>query len=149
MDTSPETLQLSPAHALAIRAHVPMAGLPAFFGAAFAELAALAGTQMAGPPFAMYHVVSAADVDVSAVVPLRAPVAARGRAVALELAGGPAVQVRHVGPYEELGATYASLDRWLAAHHRTRADAVREVYLTGPEVPPARRVTLVIQPLGA
>jgi effector-binding domain-containing protein len=63
------------------------------------------------------------------------------------LDGGPAVQVKHIGPYEDLGQTYVILEKWLEQHHRTRAGAVREVYLSGPAVPPAEHVTVVIQPL--
>jgi effector-binding domain-containing protein len=61
------------------------------------------------------------------------------------------VQIRHVGPYDQLGPTYAAIGRWIEEHHRARADAVREVYLTSPqEVPdPAAWVTLVVQPLQA
>lgn len=151
MDTSPETVTLSPGPAIAIRDELAVADLPAFFGAAFHELAACAGDRIAGPPFARYHQFDAERVDVEAVVPVREPVEVRGRVASIALGGGPAVQIRHVGPYEELAGTYASIEQWMQQHHRTRADAVREVYLTDPgAVPdPAKWETLVIQPLTA
>jgi hypothetical protein len=40
-----------------------------------------------------------------------------------------------------------SLDHWLEDHHRARAAAIREVYLSEPTLPPSDHVTLVIQPL--
>jgi AraC family transcriptional regulator len=79
MDTSPDLVELPPGPGIAIRAHVPITGLPAFFAGAFAELATCAGDEIAGPPFAIYHAFDSEDVDVSAVFPLRAPVTASGR----------------------------------------------------------------------
>jgi effector-binding domain-containing protein len=149
MDTPPELVELAPGPAVAIRAHVSITDLPAFFAGAFAELAACAGDQLAGAPFAIYHAFDPKDVDVTAVFPLHAPVTPSGRVVSIRLDGGPAVQVKHVGPYEDLGQTYGLLEKWLAQHHRTRAGAVREMYLTGPSVPPTEQVTVVVQPLAA
>jgi AraC family transcriptional regulator len=149
MDTQPEITQLAPGPAIAIRTQLAIGELPRFFGEAFHELFAQGGSQMAGPPFARYHDIRDGRVDVEAILPLRSAIPGAGRVVALQLAGGPAVQIRHVGPYDELHATYATIEHWLADHHRDRADAVREVYLTSPgEVPdPANWVTLVIQPI--
>jgi effector-binding domain-containing protein len=149
MDTPPEITTLAGGPALAIRAQVAIADLPGFFGGAFAELFHRAGGQAAGPPFARYHRVGPVDTDVEVIVPVRARVSGEGRVHAIDLEGGPAVQIRHVGPYDQLHTTYEAVDRWIADHHRERADAVREVYLTSPqEVPdPASWVTLVIQPL--
>lgn len=151
MDAAPEMVTLAGTPAIAIRTQLTQAELPAFFGRAFGELAACARDRGAGPPFARYHRADASGFDVEAVLPVRAPVAVSGRVAAIELAGGPAVQIKHVGPYDQLMPTYAALDRWLAEHHQARADAVREVYLTNPaeEPDPADWVTLVIQPVAA
>ena len=148
MDSKPETIQLAPGPALEIRAQVPQRDLPEFFGAAFHELAALAGDQLGGSPFAIYHAFDS-TIDVSAVVPLRGRVEPRGRVSAIDLPGGPAVQIKHVGPYEDLGETYRSLQDWLESNHRTREGDVREIYVSMPTVPPADQVTYVIQPLHA
>lgn len=147
MDTAPELVDLRPSLGIAIRERVPVSQLPAFFGAAFTELGALGGAQAAGPPFAIYHAFDREAVDVSAAMPLRAQVAATGRVVPIELAGGPAIQVTHVGPYDELSATYGAIEKWIADHHRQRAGAPREIYMTMPTVPATQQVTLVVQPL--
>ena len=149
MDTRPETITLTPGPALAIRDQVATEGLPAFFGGAFPELFACAGAQAAGPPFARYHHFDVKTVDVEVIVPVRAPVAGTGRIHAIELTGGPAVQIQHVGPYEQLSETYATMERWIADHHQVRTDAIREVYLTSPgEVrDPGQWITLVVQPV--
>lgn len=149
MDTVPEVVELPAGPAIGIRAQLTIAELPRFFGEAFCELSACGGDQIAGPPFAAYHGVSPDRIDVEALLPLRSTVPARGRVRATTLAGGPAVQIRHIGPYEELGATYASIGRWLASHRRAAAGPVREIYLSEPSVPATERVTLVVQPLRA
>ena len=149
MDSKPEVIQLAPGPGLAIRAQLPQRDLPDFFGGAFHELVACAGDQIAGPPFAIYHSFDPVTIDVSAIVPVRNKVAPRGRVIAIELAGGPAVQIKHVGPYEDLGETYRALQDWLERNHRTREGAVRELYVSMPTVPPAEHVTYVIQPLHA
>ncbi|MBS1120586.1 MAG: AraC family transcriptional regulator [Deltaproteobacteria bacterium] len=147
MDTEPEITNLQSGPAIAIRAQLATAELPRFFGSAFGELAACGADQIAGPPFAIYHSFDPAHIDVEAVMPLRSPVAPRGRITPIVLAGGPAVQIRHVGPYEELGTSYTTIQHWMEEHHHAKAGPVREVYLSPPTVPPAEHVTLVIQPL--
>lgn len=147
MDTAPEVIQLQPTPAIAIRARLAVTELPRFFGEAFRELAACGADQIAGPPFAVYHSFDPEHIDVAAVMPLRGDVEPRGRVERIELAGGPAVQVQHVGAYEELGATYESIEHWVDDHHSHKAGPVREVYLTPPTVPAAEQVTLVIQPI--
>ena len=147
MDTPPELVELTPSLGVAIRDRIPLRQLPAFFGAAYSELGAIAGPQLAGPPFAIYHAFDQDAIDVSAVMPVRAKIAPTGRAVPIELAGGPAVQVQHVGAYDELSATYGAIEKWIADHHRQRSGAPREVYMTMPTVPATQQVTLVVQPL--
>jgi len=81
-----EETSLSAGPALAIRETVPMAGLPAFFGAAFHELTEAAhagGARIVAPPFARYHSVTPRAVDVEAVLPLDLAVGTTGRAVHL------------------------------------------------------------------
>ncbi len=149
MDTPPELTTLPAGPAIAVRDQVAMTELPAFFSTAFHDLAEVGGDQLAGPPFAIYHSLGAARIDVEAVMPLRAPVTPTGHVHTLDLAGGPAVQVRHVGAYGELGPAYEAVERWLDEHARARAGAIREVYVTGPSGRPNEQVTLVVQPLVA
>jgi effector-binding domain-containing protein len=152
MDYGFDEVQVAAGPGIAIRERHPIAELPSFFAAAFTELDALArasGAQIAGPPFARYFSISPEAVDVEAVFPLVAPVQGSGRVRAIELEGGRAVQALHAGPYEQLHGVYQALERWLQEHGATPAGPVREIYLTGPEVPPAQHQTLVVQPIGA
>lgn len=147
-----EQVVLPPVQALGIRATVPMSALPRFFGEAFHELAAAAtseGRSMAGPPFARYHSVATETIDVEAVMPIRGATGTTGRVHPVDLAGGPAIQVHHVGPYDGIKPAYEAIARWMAEHRRAPAEPPREVYLTDPQaVPdPNRWETLVIQPL--
>jgi effector-binding domain-containing protein len=147
MDTAPEIIHLEPGPAISIRAQLTLAELPKFFGAAFGELATCGSSKIAGAPFAIYHSFGPETIDVEAVMPLRTAIAGSGRVQAITLPGGSAVQVRHIGPYQELGLAYMSLEQWLADHHRAKAAAVREVYLTEPSMAASEHVTLVVQPL--
>jgi effector-binding domain-containing protein len=149
VDTPPELTILEPGPAASIRAQIAMAELPAFFGSAFGELAACAADNIAGPPFAIYHSFDPARIDVEAVMPVRSPVTPRGRVKLVVLEGGPAVQVRHLGPYDELHLTHSTIERWIAANHRAKSGPVREVYMSPPSVQPEQHVTVVIQPLQA
>jgi effector-binding domain-containing protein len=149
MHTSAEIIHLEPGPAISIRRDIALPDLPAFFASAFAELAICAGEQAAGPPFAIYHAIERGSVDVSACLPVRTRVAVRGRVLPLDLERGQAIQLKHVGGYEDLHATYAALDRWIEEHHRIRSGPMREVYESSPETPPAERITRVIQPVQA
>jgi len=149
MDSAPEMTNLSGGPAIAIRAQISPTEFATFFGGAFGELVAGGADQIAGPPFARYYTFDPQRIDVEVVMPLRNPRPASGRIHAITLAAGPAVQVRHVGPYESLGEAYRSIDQWIEDHHHHRGEVIREVYMTEPSDPPAGRVTLVIQPLQA
>jgi effector-binding domain-containing protein len=149
MDTTPELVTLEPQAGIAIRAKVALAELPTFFNSAFGELGMCAGGQVAGAPLARYFMFASDGVDVEAIFPVRAKIAATGRIHAVELQGGRAVQVRHVGAYSDLGHAYQTIEEWLDDHQEHRADAIREVYLTPPTVALTEQVTLVIQPLQA
>lgn len=147
-----EEISLQPIHGIAVRATVTVEKLPEFFGSAFHELevsARRAGVKLGGPPFARYHSVPPAPVDVEVILPVSGAVPDGGRVHAVELPAGAALQVRHLGPYDQLGAAYAELGMWMTEHGMQPADAVREVYLTSPGGMPdsAKWETLVIQPV--
>lgn len=149
MDSAPEMTNLAGGPAIAIRAQISPTELGKFFGGAFGELVAGGADQIEGPPFARYYTFDPQRVDVEVVMPLRSPRPVSGRLQAITLVAGPAVQVRHVGPYESLGEAYRSIEQWIEDHHRRRGEVIREVYMTDPTVLPADRITMVIQPLQA
>jgi effector-binding domain-containing protein len=64
-----------------------------------------------------------------------------------ELPAGTFVALTHVGPYDTLPAAYDALATWIGAHDLAVAGPPREVYLSGPDVPPARTRTVVEFPV--
>lgn len=150
-----EEISLHPGHGVAVRATLDADDLPRFFGAAFGELAQAVrshGVQFAGPPFARYHTHPPAQLDVEAIMPVTQPVPALdGRVQPIELSGGRALQVRHVGPYETIAPVYEALSTWMKQHGVQPTEDPREVYLTDPSVvpDPQRWETLIIQPIGS
>ena len=148
-----EKVRLEARDGLAIRDTMRMEQLPAFFGAAFTELDAWILQQggesaLDGPPFARYYSVDPSVVDVEVIIPLSKSVGGSGRMHAVLLAGGDAVQVLHVGPYDAMVPAYEAIARWLRDNHRAAKEPPREVYLTDPasEPDPANWRTLVVQP---
>ena len=146
-----EHVHLQPQSGLAVRETVPVTELPAFFGRAFSALGAYIGQHgaaFAGPPFAQFHSVTPAAVDVEAVFPLASPIEGSGNIQPVSLSGGPAIQVLYTGPYDGMVPVYDTITAWLAENAKSPSEPIREVYLTDPgSVPdPAQWQTLVIQP---
>src|SRR5512140_260987 len=127
-----QRVRLEAADGLAIRSTLPLDQLPAFFGAAFTEMAdwirvEAGDAAFAGPPFARYYSLDPAAVDVEAVFPLTRAVAASGRMHAVILDEGDAVQVLHVGPYEAMQPAYKAIEVWLAEHQGRPSEPFREI----------------------
>ena len=144
-----EEVTLPDAEGVGIRETRPVEELPAFFESAFTELGQYVAeadpAALAGPPFARYFTAPPQAIDVEAVFPLTHALPPRGRVHEVHLAGGPAIQVLHEGPYAGMGAAYESIEGWLSEHGRSPSGPPREVYLTGPDETPQR--TLVVQPI--
>lgn len=151
-ELAPEIVDLEPQEAVAVRGEVAIAALPGFFEQAFGQAAAAAasaGVEITGPPFALYPEVPTDTVVVEAGFPVSARSEPSAPAHRLVLPGGRAVQVVHVGPYEALAQTYATLESWMAEHDLVGATQMWECYLSDPqaEPDPATWRTLVVWPL--
>ncbi len=112
-----------------------------------------AGLAPAGHPFVRYLSTTPAFFVIDAGIPLvtapaEAPPAASGIRTG-DLPAGLAAVTTHKGPYEELGAAHAALDRWIAASAHEPAGDRWELFLTDPgEVPdPADWLTKVCWPI--
>ena len=146
-----EEVELPESHGVAIRETHAIDELPAFLKAAFPELAAFVGAKRAvitGPTFARYFDVGEDGADVEVVIPVAAPVEGEGRIHPVNLPAGRAVQSLHAGPYEAIMPVYHAIEQWLAENHTAPADAIREVYVHGPDETGAPKgpETLVVQP---
>ena len=95
-------------------------------------LAMQKGYAIAGRPFARYPSMGAGliTMDVGCVLAAAAP--GDGEVEAGVLQGGPAAVAMHGGPYEELPATFAAIERWLEDNGYREGGAPWESYITDP-----------------
>ena len=122
-----------------VRAQVPMAELTDFFGRAFGEtMAALQaqGLHPVGPPFGKYYGMPGETVDVEAGFPVSAPFAAAGDVVPGSLPGGRTAEATHVGPYDTMESTYATVQQYFVDEKLTPGSVMWESYLSDPDAEP-------------
>jgi effector-binding domain-containing protein len=137
-----EQVNLPAQHAWVVSGTVYAPDISAFLGQAFsqvAEAAGASGVQLAGPPFASYTV-GTGTFRVSAGFPVDKRARPKSGVEAVELPGGPALRIPHVGPYENIGPAYQAGEGWLAAHHKGRRGDPWECYLDDPDVENPRTV---------
>jgi effector-binding domain-containing protein len=134
-----------------IRRVLPVADLGKFFEEAFGTvMGALppAGGSIAGPPFGWYHGRPSDTVDVAAGFPVGGDVhAPDGGVVVQERPGGRAAVGIHVGPYDDLAATYGELEAWMTARSLVPRSDMWEEYLSEPTGDPATWQTRIVTPL--
>ena len=134
-----------------VRRVVAMDELSSFFGSAFRAVAAAieaGGGVIAGPPFGCYHGPPGETVDVAAGFPVEGWDGDGDEVTVWRRAGGRAVVVVHVGPYETMAQTYARLSSWCEEQGITLAGEMWEEYLTGPEADPSTWQTRIVWPVG-
>jgi effector-binding domain-containing protein len=107
------------------------------------------GVAPAGPPFVIYTEQPSAQHPFA--VDICAPVGGgvdppQGWSIE-ELPASEFASLLHLGPYENLGASYAVLQDWIGAHHLVVTGPPREVYLSPPETPPQEIRTVVEFPV--
>ena len=150
--TAPRLTRTEPVAAAVVRGAVAADGLVAFFDRSFALLAAqlrAQGLAPTGPAHALYRRVAPEGWDLEVGFPVDRPVTAAGGVVPGELPGGPVVTCVHVGPHDDLAASWTRLHEWVGARGLTRAPGSWEVYATepGPGVDPAALRTELFQPV--
>ena len=95
-----------------------------------------AGLPMAGWPTARYLTSGPGLLDMQVGMPMAVAAPGQGDVQAGELPGGSVAVAVHAGAYEQLGDTYAEMERWMEANQYRRGDAPWESYVTDPgEVP--------------
>lgn len=146
-----ETVDLPAQPAAVVRATVPVAELPAWFGAAYHTVAQFLGMRSdypAGPPFARYHMAGPGRFDVEAGFPTRTAVEGDGEVHGVTLPAGPAARTVHVGPYDRMVPAYEALRAWIADHGGIPAGDPWETYLSDPVSQPDPETwrTRIVQP---
>lgn len=88
------------------------------------------------------------DADLEVCLPVAGEAPGGGRVSIKKLPASRAVCLLHVGPYDQVGQTYASILQYIAEKQLTITGPSREVYLVGPMgVPPEKYVTEIQFPI--
>lgn len=100
---------------------------------AVAAYAAKTGLAISGRPFTRYVSVGPGLLQVDVGMPIAAAGASGdGDVQAGLLPGGAAVVALHAGPYDQLGETYAAMERWMQANHVRAGGPMWESYVNDP-----------------
>ena len=91
-----------------------------------------AGLALAGHPFTRYLSTGPGLLTIEVGFRFADAVAGEGEVEAGELDGGPAVVAVHGGPYDQLGETYAAMERWMEQNGLRPGGAAWEYYVTDP-----------------
>jgi AraC family transcriptional regulator len=95
-------------------------------------LALSSGAAVVGRPFTRYLSTGPGLFDIEVGMPVSGAPAGQGDVEAGALPGGPVAVAMHGGSYEQLGETYAALERWIEQNGHTTAGAPWESYITDP-----------------
>jgi AraC family transcriptional regulator len=95
-------------------------------------LALSSGAAVVGRPFTRYLSTGPGLFDIEVGMPVSGASAGQGDVEAGTLPGGPVAVAMHAGSYEQLGETYAALERWIEEHGHSTAGAPWESYITDP-----------------
>jgi effector-binding domain-containing protein len=151
MEYQCELLERSSQPTLVIRTRAPVQSLPQVVGQAYGAIMAYAGqleVQPSGAPFVAYHNMDMADLDMEIGFPFGQKPAGRGDILAGEIPGGKAAACLHVGPYDQLGAAYEAVQKWIQANGYVPTGVAYEFYLNDPQAtPPAALQTHLVFPL--
>jgi AraC family transcriptional regulator len=90
------------------------------------------GLAIAGHPITRYRSTGPGLYDIDVCLPLASPASGQGDILAGVLPAGLTAVAVHAGPYEDLGETYAALERWIEANGLRTTGAPWEAYLTDP-----------------
>lgn len=147
-----ETRTVDAVQTAAIFDTVAVADMPAFFGAAFADVAAYLtrwGAGPAGMPYARYHMLREGWFEVEAGFPAITPVAGEGRVEPSQLPAGTVAVTTNVGPYDTVAAAYDAVYAWIAEHGGQPTGDPWEVYFSPPGTEPAATRTEIHVPYSA
>ena len=91
-----------------------------------------AGAPIAGRPTARYVTSGPGLFDLQIGIPIAVAAPGNGDVQAGELPGGPIAVAVHAGAYDDLGDTYAAMERWMDANGYRPGGAPWESYVTDP-----------------
>jgi effector-binding domain-containing protein len=136
---------------LVIRTRTSVQMMPQVLGQAWGAIVQYAGRigiQPSGPPFVAYHNMDMKDLDLEIGFPFVQQLTGKGEILAGEIPAGRAAGCLHVGPYNQVGAAYEALQKWMEACGYTPSGVAYEFYLNDPQSTPAAELqTQVVFPL--
>jgi AraC family transcriptional regulator len=90
------------------------------------------GLPLASHPFTRYVSSGPGLLTIEVGFQFAAPAGGDGEVEAGELQGGPAAVGVHGGPYDQLGETYAAMERWMEQNGLRPGGPAWEWYVTDP-----------------
>lgn len=136
---------------LVVRTRAPAQSLPQVVGQAYGAIMQYAtqlGIQPSGAPFVAYYNMDLEDLDMEIGFPFAQKPTGKGDVLAGEIPGGIAAACLHIGPYNQLGAAYEALQKWMQANGYVPSGVAYEFYLNDPQAtPPAELQTQLVFPL--
>ena len=150
--TAAELTEIAGTSTAVIRSVVPLAELANFFDRSFTTLAAVTSAQnvaLTGPAFALYRGAPSDTADLEVGFPTAQPVEPIDGVDVGSLPAGRAARLVHHGSYDELGSSWARLERWMRDEGLEPAAFFWEVYVTqpSPDMDPADLRTELIWPV--
>lgn len=151
--TAPALVAMTPQPFAHVTRECALANIGQTIADAFCTLGAAleqAKVEPAGPPMARYSHFADGRVSVDLGFPVHESAIAGLRAAGLRTgmtAGGEAMSLLHVGPYQTLQQSYDAVLAAIAAAGRAPAEEMWERYLDGPETPAEKTRTEVSWPL--
>jgi effector-binding domain-containing protein len=91
---------------------------------------------ISGAPFAIYHKFSLQSFDLEAGIPVNARIESSGDIICKEIPVQKTVMATYLGPYENIGIVYASIERYIKDKKLTITGPPWEVYITDPLMEP-------------
>lgn len=136
-DTSneaPRIITREPVTTAVIRGTQPMDKLTEFYDRAYPAIGEALREQglAAGDAFGMYGAMDEGMADLEVGFTTDGAVETAGDVVASELPGGQYATLTHVGAYQDLGATWERLGKWITDQGRSSGQTVFEVYRDDP-----------------
>lgn len=137
---------------ISIREQVEHVGVSAAMARIYGELFQRIQTeklQMNGMPFAIYHSMDSASIDLECGVPLVELPDPDDEVLSGTLPETLCASADHIGSYETLGATHELIQQWLKEHEIAIDGAPIEKYLTDPSLvqDTANWVTVIFYPV--
>lgn len=146
-----EIVEASAQPTLVVRKRSSFERMPQVLGEGWGEVmavAAVAGAEPVGSPFAAFHTMDRNDFDLEVGFVFDRPVQGAGEVTAGEIPAGSKLQCTHVGPFDQLGAAYAAMHAWMADRGLEHDGPSYEHYLDDPADTPIDEVrTLIVIPV--